>query len=192
MAGPIQTAIGNMLNTATGALAIGKKLSDDKEKSEAKAAEEIKKANENERQANEKKAKEAEATKAAEAKEAEATKAERKLASDTLKQEKAEAQSVATEADVRLLGGSAEAAKAYRLAQERGLASPHRLIYDEQGNPVATYAEMAEILADESLSGTVSSLLRGKNAVKNRRALLSGKTHEKRVEEAVLALGGKK
>ena len=37
MAGPIQTAIGNMLNTATGALAIGKKLSDDKKKSETKA-----------------------------------------------------------------------------------------------------------------------------------------------------------
>ena len=174
MAGPIQTAIGSMLNTATGALAIGKKLSDD------------------ERQASEKAAKEAEATKAAEAKEAEAKEAERKLASDTLKKEKTEAQSVATEADVRLLGGSAEAAKAYRLAQERGLASPKRLIYDEQGNPVATYAEMAEILADESLSGTVSSLLRGKNAVKNRRALLAGKSHEKRVEEAVLAAGGKK
>ena len=174
MAGPIQTAIGSMLNTATGALAIGKKLSDD------------------ERQASEKAAKEAEAAKAAEAKEAEAEKAERKLASDTLNKEKSEAQSVATEADVRLLGGSAEAAKAYRLAQERGLASPKRLIYDEQGNPVATYAEMAEILADESLSGTLSSLLRSKNAVKNRRALLAGKSHEKRVEEAVLAAGGKK
>ena len=174
MAGPIQTAIGSMLNTVSGALAIGKKMSND------------------ERQADEKKAKEAEAAEKAETEKAEAEKAERKLASDILKQEKAEAQSVATEADVRLLGGSAEAAKAYRLAQERGLASPHRLIYDEQGNPVATYAEMAEILADESLSGTVSSLLRGKNAVKNRRALLSGKTHEKRVEEAVLASGGKK
>ena len=174
MAGPIQTAIGSMLNTVSGAIAIGKKMSND------------------ERQANEKKAEEAAAAEEAEAEKAEAEKAERKLASDTLKQEKAEAQSVATEADVRLLGGSAEAAKAYRLAQERGLASPHRLIYDEQGNPVATYSEMAEILADESLSGTVSSLLRGKNAVKNRRALLTGKTHEKRVEEAVLALGGKK
>ena len=174
MAGPIQTSIGNMLNTVSGALAIGKKLSND------------------ERQASEKAAKESKAAENAEAEKAEAEKAERKLASDTLKQEKAEAQSVATEADVRLLGGSAEAAKAYRLAQERGLASPKRLIYDEQGNPVATYAEMAEILADESLSGTVSSLLRGKNAVKNRRALLTGKTHDKRVEEAVLAAGGKK
>ena len=48
MAGPIQTAIGSMLNTATGALAIGKKLSDD------------------ERQASEKAAKEAEAAKNAE------------------------------------------------------------------------------------------------------------------------------
>ena len=116
MAGPIQTAIGSMLNTATGALAIGKKLSDD------------------ERQASEKAAKESEAAKKAEAEKAEAEKAERKLASDTLKEEKAEASAVATEADVRLLGGSPEAAKAYRLAQERGLANPKRLIYDEEGN----------------------------------------------------------
>ena len=174
MAGPIQTAIGSMLNTATGALAIGKKLSDD------------------ERQAGEKAAKEAEAAKAAEAKEAEAQKAERKLASDSLKEEKAEASAVATEADVRLLGGSPEAAKAYRLAQERGLANPKRLIYDEEGNAIATYSEMAEILADESLSGTVSSLLRGRNAVKNRRKLLEGKSHKENVENAVLAAGGKK
>lgn len=169
MAGPIQTAIGSMLNTATGALAIGKKLSDD------------------ERQASEKAAKESEA-----AKKAEAEKAERKLASDTLKEEKAEASAVATEADVRLLGGSPEAAKAYRLAQERGLANPKRLIYDEEGNAIATYSEMAEILADESLSGTISSLLRGRNAVKNRRKLLEGKSHKENVENAVLAAGGKK
>ena len=192
MAGPIQTAIGSLLNTTAGALAIGKKFSDDKQKGEAEAAE-------NERQAREKAAKEAQTAEKAKAKsdeeaskQAEKEERERQLANDTLKKEKAEAQSVATEADVRLLGGSPEAAKAYRLAQERGLASPHRVIYDETGNPVATYAEMAEILADESLSGTVSSLLRGRNAVKNRRALLSGKTHEKRVEEAVLASGGKK
>lgn len=181
MAGPIQTAIGSMLNTATGALAIGKKLSDDERQASEKAAKEAKAAE----------AEEDKATKEAERQAKQEEKA-RKLASDTLKQEKAEASAVATEADVRLLGGSPEAAKAYRLAQERGLANPKRLIYDEEGNAIATYSEMAEILADESLSGTVSSLLRGRNAVKNRRKLLEGKSHKENVENAVLAAGGKK
>lgn len=181
MAGPIQTAIGSMLNTAAGALAVGKKLSNDERQAGEKA---------------DKEAKAAEAEQAKAAKEAERqTKQEeeaKRLASDSLKQEKAEASAVATEADVRLLGGSPEAAKAYRLAQERGLANPKRLIYDEEGNAIATYSEMAEILADESLSGTVSSLLRGRNAVKNRRKLLEGKSHKENVENAVLAAGGKK
>ena len=181
MAGPIQTAIGSMLNTVSGAIAVGKKLSND------------------ERQAGEKADKEAKAAEAEQAKAAKETERQAKqeeeakrLASDSLKQEKAEASAVATEADVRLLGGSPEAAKAYRLAQERGLANPKRLIYDEEGNAIATYSEMAEILADESLSGTVSSLLRGRNAVKNRRKLLEGKSHKENVENAVLAAGGKK
>lgn len=185
MAGPIQTAIGSMLNTVSGGLAIGKKLSNDERQANEKAAKEA-------QAAKAAKTKEGEAAKAAEAKEAEAQKAERKLASDSLKEEKAEASAIATEADVRLLGGSPEAAKAYRLAQERGLANPKRLIYDEEGNAIATYSEMAEILADESLSGTVSSLLRGRNAVKNRRKLLEGKSHKENVENAVLAAGGKK
>ena len=181
MAGPIQTSIGSLLNTAAAGLTVVKKM------------------NENERQADEKAAKEAQAAQretqreaAAEAKAQEDKAAEKKLARDTLKKDKSEAQAVATEADIRLLGGTPEAAEAYRLAQERGLADPKRIIYDKAGKAVATYEEMALILADQSLSGTVSSLLRGKNAVKNRRKLLSGKTHKQRVEEAVLASGGSK
>ena len=181
MAGPIQTSIGSLLNTAAAGLTVVKKM------------------NENERQADEKAAKEAQAAQreaqreaAAETKAQEDKAAEEKLARDTLKKEKQEAYAVATEADIRLLGGSPEAAEAYRLAQERGLANPKKIIYDKGGKPIATYEEMAMILADQSLSGTVSSLLRGKNAVKNRRNLLQGKTHKQRVEEAVLASGGSK
>ena len=181
MAGPIQTAIGSLINTSAGALAIGKKISDD------------------ERQAGEKAAKEAKAAKAeadaeakAAAEEEAKAKKQKQLSSAALKEEKKEAQAVATEADIRLLGGTPEAALAYRLAQERGLASPKRIIYDKEGTAVATYEEVAQILADQSREGSVSSLLRGRNAVKNRRALLSGKTHEQRVKEAVLASGGGK
>lgn len=181
MAGPIQTAIGSLINTTAGAVAIGKKLSDDERQAGEKADKEAKAA----------KAEQAKAAKEAE-RQAKQEEEAKRLASDSLKQEKAEASAVATEADVRLLGGSPEAAKAYRLAQERGLANPKRLIYDEEGNAIATYSEMAEILADESLSGTVSSLLRGRNAVKNRRKLLEGKSHKENVENAVLAAGGKK
>ena len=40
MAGPIQTAIGSMLNTVSGALAIGKKMSNDERQADEKKAKE--------------------------------------------------------------------------------------------------------------------------------------------------------
>ena len=181
MAGPIQTAIGSLINTSAGALAIGKKISDDERKAGEKTAKEAKAAKA-----------EADAEAKAAAEEEAKAKKQKQLSSAALKEEKKEAQAVATEADIRLLGGTPEAALAYRLAQERGLASPKRIIYDKEGTAVATYEEVAQILADQSREGSVSSLLRGRNAVKNRRALLSGKTHEQRVKEAVLASGGGK
>ena len=105
-------------------------------------------------------------------------------------EERKEARAVATEADLQNLGASEIEAKAYRLAQERGLADPKRIIYDEAGKPIATYEEMANLLADQSLTGTLSSRLRGKNAVKLRKQLLEGKTHKERVENARLSVGG--
>ena len=105
-------------------------------------------------------------------------------------EERKEARAVATEADLQNLGASEIEAKAYRLAQERGLADPKRIIYDEAGKPIATYEEMANLLADQSLTGTLSSRLRGKNAVKFRKQLLEGKTHKERVENARLSVGG--
>ena len=105
-------------------------------------------------------------------------------------EERKEARAVATEADLQNLGASEIEAKAFRLAQERGLADPKRIIYDEAGKPIATYEEMANLLADQSLTGTLSSRLRGKNAVKFRKQLLEGKTHKERVENARLSVGG--
>lgn len=104
--------------------------------------------------------------------------------------ERKEARAVATEADLQNLGASEVEAKAFRIAQERGLADPKRIIYDEAGKPLATYEEMANLLADQSLTGTLSSRLRGKNAVKFRKQLLEGKTHKERVENARLSVGG--
>ena len=105
-------------------------------------------------------------------------------------EERKEARAVATEADLQNLGASEVEAKAFRLAQERGLADPKRIIYDEAGKPIATYEEMANLLADQSLTGTLSSRLRGKNAVKFRKQLLEGKTHNERVDNALLSVGG--
>ncbi|MBO7210447.1 MAG: hypothetical protein J6V44_05520 [Methanobrevibacter sp.] len=105
-------------------------------------------------------------------------------------EERKEARAVATEADLQNLGASEVEAKAFRLAQERGLADPKRIIYDEAGKPIATYEEMANLLADQSLTGTLSSRLRGKNAVKFRKQLLEGKTHKERVDNALLSVGG--
>lgn len=190
MAGPIQTAIGQALGAVASVAAVGTKLNEDK-----------KQAAEKERNAAEKKAKaEAADKKAAETaalkeqeksqKAAEAKAAEAKAKKEQVKAEKQEAEDVATEADLRLFGASEEAAKAYLLAQKRGTASPNRILFDESGKPIATYEEMATILADESLTGTVSARLRGKDAIKQRRMLLEGKTHKERVQNAILAEGG--
>lgn len=102
-----------------------------------------------------------------------------------------EARSVAFEADLRGREGvSAVSAKAYRLAKERGLSQDNRILYDEKGEPVATYGEMAKILADTSLSDTLSSKINGRDAVKVRKQMLEGKTHEERIQNAILAKYG--
>ena len=171
--GPIQTEINKLLGTAAAIATGGKKFIENERQASAKADAEA---------AKEAAAAEKEAQKKAEAEQA---------ALEQEEADKKEAKAVATEADVRLLGASDIEAKAYRLAQERGLANPKRMIFDKAGKPIATYEEMAQILADNSLSGSVSAQLRGRNAVKNRRALLEGKTHKERVENAYLAAGGR-
>lgn len=220
MAGPIQTAIGQALGAAAGAVALGKKFNEDerqatekaaakreKEEKEQKAALQAAKDKRDADKALKEKHEAAirkEEQKAAEAEE----KAKQKAAQDEekAKQEAAlskkeerlkrkadiqEAEDVATEADLINLGASPEAAKAYLLAQKRGIAAPKRMLFDKQGKAVATYDQMAEILADQSLADTYTSQLRTKNKIKVRRQLLEGKSHKERVESAVLAAGGK-
>lgn len=120
-------------------------------------------------------------------------KEEVKAATETAeKAEQKEASAIATEADLRMLGASPDAAKAYRLAQERGTASPKRIVFDEKGKPLATYEEIAELLAGDSLGNTFTSRLRSKNAVAERKKILEGKTHEERVENAILSEKGAK
>lgn len=154
--GRIQTAIGRLLGTVSGAALAGLKVYQHEGQIKTQKAEEL--------------AKNA-------AQEAE---------------EQKEAQAVATEADVQNLGASEIEAKAYRLAQERGLADPKRIIYDEAGKPLATYEEMASLLSDENLTGTLTSQLRTQDAIKARKNLLEGKTHKERVENARLSVGGGK
>lgn len=179
MAGPIQTAIGQALGTVAGVAALGKKFSDDERQAAEKEAD--------------KAAKEEKAAQAVEKAAAKEKAAEDKRIADekaAKKAEKEEASAVATEADLIALGASPEAAEAYRIAQQRGITAPNRMIFDTSGQPLATYSEMATILADESLSDLYSSRLRTKNAVKTRRELLRNKSHKQNVREAVIAQGG--
>lgn len=172
--GPIQTSLNRLLGMAAAGAVAGKKYLANEEQ--------VIQATVNQRTQ--------EAIAGAEATEQEEQEAKAKA--EQLKADKQEAAAVATEADIRNLGGSELAARAYRLAQERGLADPKRIIYDEAGKPVATYEEMATLLADTSLSGTLSAKLRSRQAVKTRKDLLKGKTHKERVENALLSVGGGK
>ena len=65
-------------------------------------------------------------------------------------------------------GSNFDAAKAYKLAQQKGLTQPQRIIFDEIGNPVATYGELARLLGKQTLSDHLDSKARTKNAVKER------------------------
>lgn len=183
--GPIQTAINQLIGTTAAAVGAGKRFVENEKQARIKADKEAAEA--------QRKEEEAAAAEQQEADEAAAKAAqEKKAAAEQLAADKKEAAAVATEADLMNLGASAIEAKAYRLAQERGLANPKRIMYDEKGNAIATYEEMAQLLADQSLSGSLTSKLKGKEAVKTRRQLLEGKTHKERVENAFLSIGGGK
>lgn len=191
MAGPIQTAIGQALGAAAGAVALGKKFNENERQATEKAAAQREKEEKEQKAALQEAKDKRDADKALKEKQAlEAAKAAEEEKAQK-KADKKEASDIATEADLINFGASPEAAKAYLLAQKRGIASPQRMIFDKSGKPLATYEEMAELLADQSLSETYSSQLRTRKAVKVRRQLLEGKSHKERVESAVLAAGGK-
>lgn len=159
--GPIQTEINKLINTAAAAVGVGSKMAEGERQADIKAEQEAAKA----------------------AKQAQAE--QEKIAA-----EKKEASAVATEANLRLLGASDVEAKAYRLAQERGLANPKRMVFDKEGRPIATYEEIAQLLSGNSVSNATNDQVRMRKAVQTRRQLLEGKTHEERIQNVVLAAGG--
>lgn len=167
-----------------------KKQKEQEKKDAAAKAEELKAQKEKEKKELVAKNEQLKAQKEQEKQEA-AAKLEKKQKAEALREEKEEASAVATEADLIALGASPEAAEAYRIAQQRGTGSPNRIIFGQDGKPLATYSEMATILSDQSLSDLYSSRLRTKNAVKTRRDLLRNKSHKQNVREAVMAKGGK-
>ena len=75
----------------------------------------------------------------------------------------------------RDLAAEQVAAKAYKAAQDRGLASPNRILFDEAGNPLATYDEAATIMADKNLSQHLSVRKRNTDVVIARRDQLKAK-----------------
>lgn len=196
MAGPIQTALNKLIGVAAGGAVAGKKYVEDERQAREKAVDErtqeaIQKATEAEEA--EMAESEAAGQEAAQAQQqADALAAKKKADAERLQQEKKEASAVATEADLMNLGATPVEAQAYRLAQERGLANPRRMVFDEAGKPIGTYEEISSLLADESLTGTLTSKLKGKQAVKTRKQLLEGKTHKQRVQDAYLSIGGGK
>ena len=135
MAGPIQSAVNQMLGSAT-AVAVGaKKLSD------------------NERQASEKASKEAKATQEAETKKAEEqARKESKLASDTL-----EAKNTALEADLIRMGADPESAEAFMLARQLGLETKGFGMLRKKGKFVGSYSSVAEKLSKDAITDSLSS-----------------------------------
>ena len=169
MAGPIQSAVNQMLGSAT-AVAVGSK-----------------KLSENERQASEKASKEAKATQEAEAKKAEEQqRQESKLASDTL-----EAKDTALEADLIRMGADPESARAFMNAKTLGLDTKGFGMLRKKGKFIGSYSSVAEKLSKDALTDSLSSRAINDEGFRNRILALGG-TRKGRVEALVKASGGTK
>jgi len=169
MAGPIQSAINQMIGTASAVAVAGKK------------------AHENERQANEKASEEAKRAQEAEAKKAEEQqRQESKLASDTL-----EAKDIALEADLIRMGADPESASAFMTARRLGLETKGFGMLRKKGKFVGSYSSVAEKLSKDSLTDSLSS-----RAINDRsftqRLLSLGGSRKSKVQALVEASGGKK
>lgn len=81
--------------------------------------------------------------------------------------------SAAPEAKEEINAG--DAAKAYRIAQERGTASPEKIIFDEKGKPLATYNELATLISRQSMGNSESAKMRSRAAIKSRKEFLENK-----------------
>lgn len=169
MAGPIQSAINQMIGSAS-AVAVGaKKLSD------------------NERQASEKASKEAKANQEAEAKKAEEEQRQQsKLASDTL-----EAKDTALEADLIRMGADPESARAFMNAKALGLDTKGFGMLRKKGKFIGSYSSVAEKLSKDALTDSLSSKAINDEGFRNRILALGG-TRKGRVKALVKASGGAK
>lgn len=169
MAGPIQSAINQVIGTASAVAVAGKKAS------------------ENERQASEKASKEAKATQEAEAKKAEEQqRQEQKLASDTL-----EAKDTALEADLIRMGADPESARAFMNAKTLGLDTKGFGMLRKKGKFIGSYSSIAEKLSKDALTDSLSSRAINDEGFRNRVLALGG-TRKGRVEALVKASGGTK
>lgn len=69
---------------------------------------------------------------------------------------------------------------AYRTAQKKGLAKIQNLIFDESGEAVATYNEMASLLSRQALSNHLESRKATKRNIEERRSYLQQRKGGKR------------
>ena len=169
MAGPIQSAVNQMLGSAT-AVAVG-----------------AKKLSENERQASEKASKEAEALKKEEsAKAKEQQRQESKLASDNL-----EAKNTALEADLIRMGADPESAEAFMLARQLGLETKGFGMLRKKGKFIGSYSSVAEKLSKDAITDSLSSRAINEEGF-TQRILALGGTRKGRVSALIKASGGGK
>lgn len=169
MAGPIQSAINQVIGTATAVAVAGKKAS------------------EHERQAMEKASKEAKATQEAEAKKTEEQqRQERKLASDTL-----EAKNTALEADLIRMGADPKSAEAFMLARQLGLETKGFGMLRKKGKFIGSYSSVAEKLSKDAITDSLSSRAINEEGF-TQRILALGGTRKGRVSALIKASGGGK
>ena len=158
----VQASISNLATLTAGAIGVGKKLAIDKKQAE------IAKSKVAEQQADKARAE--------------------KVAKEKKKQE---ALDIATEVDVQRFGVRPEDARAYALQSRlTGGKMGSGTLKDLKGNLVATYSEMAEILADKSLKDTLTSQARASSRYRERLMGL-GHSYDERVKNALIASGGK-
>ena len=70
---------------------------------------------------------------------------------------------------------TSKAAEAYKTAQQKGLTSPEDIIFDKKGQALATYEELASIMAKQSMSNFSDSRKRSKESIQARRDFLKNK-----------------
>lgn len=156
MAGPIQSAINQVIGTASAVAVAGKK------------------ANENERQVREKKSAEAKAK----------TEAESAL--------QKEAQDTALEADLVKMGADPESARSFMTARSLGMDTKSFGMIRQKGKYVGSYSTIAERLAKDSVTDSLSSRVINEEGFAKRIMALGG-TRKGRVQALTEASkGGKK